>query len=61
MYELFLTFGNPPRFAKGSSFEGDFSGDKSDYQSTDFNNQLVPFHCPHKKLSFGKPQRIAKA
>ncbi|MEN9730179.1 MAG: hypothetical protein RLZ91_1296 [Bacteroidota bacterium] len=43
MYVLFLTFGNPRRFAKGSRFEGDFWDDKSDYQSTDFKNQLASF------------------
>jgi hypothetical protein len=49
------------RFAKGSSFEGDFSGLESDYQSIDFNNQLGPFQFPHKKLALANLRRIAKA
>jgi hypothetical protein len=49
------------RFAKGSGFEGDFSGLESDYQSIDFNNQLGPFQFPHKKLALANLRRIAKA
>jgi hypothetical protein len=48
---LGLTFGNPPRFAKGSCFEGDLSRHKIDYQQADEEYQFASLLYPPHNLA----------
>ncbi len=57
---VILTFGNPPRFAKGSGFEGDFWGPETEYQITEIEYQLAYKHCPLKPLALAILQGLPK-